>query len=94
MASWSTDIIRKPEQIDLDDAEGGAVVLVPLDHHPARHGGRLQRHDVVEPAGGDHHPARVLAEMARQILHARPQGGERADARMARDRSPPRPGAA
>ena len=70
------------QEIDLDDAQGGAVFLVPLDHHPARHGGRLQGDDVVEAAGGDDHAPRVLAEMARQVLDARPQGGEGADARV------------
>ena len=64
--------------------ERGAIFLVPLDHHPPRHGGRLQRHHVVETAGGDDHPPRVLAEVARQVLDARPQGGEGADARVRR----------
>ena len=65
------------EQIDLDDAHVGAVVLVPLDDDAARHAGGLERHDRVELALADHHAARVLAEMARQVLDAPPQLGER-----------------
>ena len=53
------------EEVDLDEAQVGAVVLVPLDDVAARHGGGLERHHLVEPAGRDHHAARVLAEVAR-----------------------------
>ena len=74
----------EPEQVDLDDAEPRAVVLVPLDDDPPRHRRGLERDDVVEPARGDHHPARVLAEMARQILDPRPERREAADARRGR----------
>ena len=59
----------EPEQIDLDDAEIGAVVLVPLNHHPAGHRGRLERHDFIERLRGDHHAAAMLPEMARQALN-------------------------
>ena len=58
------------EQIDLHDPEIGAVVLVPLHDHPPGHARRLQRHDGVQAAGGDHHAARVLAEVARQVQEA------------------------
>ena len=51
-ASSSTAIMPRPEQIDLDDAEVGAVVLVPLHDHPPRHARRLERHHLVEAAGG------------------------------------------
>src|SRR5207245_1508154 len=68
----------------LDDAEPRAVVLVPLDDDPARHRRGLERHDVVEPASGDHHPARVLAEMPRQVLDPRPERGEAPDPRGGR----------
>ena len=74
----------EPEQVHLDDAERRAVVLVPLDHGAARHRRGLERHHVVEAARGDHHAARVLAEVARQVLDARPERGERADAGLAR----------
>ena len=72
------------EEIDLHDAERRAVVLVPLHHHAAGHRGRLERHDVVQAAGGNDHPARVLAEMARQILDACPERGELSNPRMPR----------
>ena len=58
------------EQIHLDDAHVGAVVLVPLDDDAAGHAGGLERHDRVELALADHHAAGVLAEMPRQILDA------------------------
>ena len=57
------------EQIDLDDAHVGAVVLVPLHDDAAGHAGVLERHDRVELALADHHAAGVLAEMPRQVLH-------------------------
>ncbi len=56
------------EEIDLDDAEVRTVLLVPLDHHAPGHGCRLERHNLVEPARGDHHAARMLAEVAGQGL--------------------------
>ena len=58
------------EQIDLDDAHVGAVVLVPLDDDAAGHAGGLERHDGIELALAHHHAAGVLTEMARQILDA------------------------
>ena len=67
----------KPEQIDFDDAHVGAVVLVPLDHRPVRHRGVLDRHDFVEVVLADHHAARMLAEMARQVLDAAARDGRR-----------------
>jgi hypothetical protein len=71
------------EEVHLDDAEGGAVVLVPLDHRAARHGGGLERHHAVEPALTDHHAAGVLAEMPRQVLDRRPHAREVLDAQVA-----------
>ena len=56
----------QPEQVDFNDAEVGAVVLVPLHDHAAGHRGGLERHDLVEAPRGDDHAARVLAEVARQ----------------------------
>ncbi len=64
------------QQIHLHDAHVGAVVLVPLDDDAAGHGGGLERDAGVEPALADHHAARVLAEVARQILHLAPQPRE------------------
>ena len=69
------------EQIHLDDAHVGAVVLVPLDDDAAGHGGGLERHDGIELALADDHAAGMLPEVARQVLDAQPQLGERAHAR-------------
>ncbi len=71
----------EPEQVDLDEAHVGAVVLVPLHHHTARHRRVLERHHLVQSALADHHPARVLAEMARQVLYPLPQVHEVPDPR-------------
>ena len=77
----------QPEQIDLDDAHVGAIFFVPLHHHPAGHGGRLQRHDRIQLSLANHHSARVLAEMTRQVLHAPGTARRTCDARMAADRT-------
>ncbi len=58
------------EEVDFDDAEVGAVFLVPLDDGAAGHGGALERNDVVELALADDHAAGVLAEVAREVLQA------------------------
>ena len=57
------------EQIDLDDAEIFAVVLVPLRDDAAGHRGIFQRHEGAELVLANDHAARVLAEMTRQALH-------------------------
>ncbi len=61
------------EEVDLDDPEIGAVVLVPLDDGAVLHGGGLDGNDLVEPALGDDHPARVLAEVAGEVVDLPPQ---------------------
>ena len=71
------------EQVHLDDAEIGAVLLVPLHHGAAGHGGALQRHHVIQLPLADHHAAGVLAEMTRQVLDAHAQLEIPGDARMA-----------
>ena len=72
------------EKIDLDDPEVGAVVLVPLHDRPAGHRRRFERHHLVEPAGGDHHAARVLPEVPRQVLDLPPVEAEQAVSRLVR----------
>ena len=72
------------QQIDLHDAEIGAVVLVPLDNHPPRHARRLERHDLVEMIRRDHHAARVLAEVARQVDQRRRDLGQELGAAIGR----------
>ena len=78
------------EQVHLDDAEGGAVVLVPLDHRAPGHGRGLERHHRVEPSLADHHASRVLAEMPREVLDGRPQPARNAGCADRPDRSRPR----
>ena len=46
----------EPEQIELDDANGGAVVLVPLQDRASLHTSPLQRHHLPQGAVGDDHP--------------------------------------
>ena len=58
----------EPEEIHLDDAEILAVVLVPLHHRPARHGGVFQRHHLVEPPLANDHAPGVLTKMAWQAV--------------------------
>src|SRR5579863_177861 len=72
----------KAEQIDLDEAEVGTVFLVPLDDGAAGHGGALDGDDAIEHACADDHAAGVLAEMAREILHALAEIEIVSDARM------------
>src|SRR5207247_3341577 len=74
----------EPEEVDLDEAQVGAVVLVPLDDVAARHRRGLEWNHLVEPAGGDHHAARMLAEMARQPLHPAHDLDQEPDARRLR----------
>ena len=66
----------EPEEVDLDQPEIGAVVLVPLDHRPVLHRRRLQRYHLVEPPLGDDHAARMLAEMAGEVVDLQPQALE------------------
>ena len=61
------------EEVDLDQPEVGAVVLVPLDHCPVLHCRRLQRHHLVKPALGYDHAARMLAEVAGKVVDLPPQ---------------------
>ncbi len=78
------------EEVDLDQPEVGTVVLVPLDDCPPGHRRRLQRHHLVEPAVGDDHAARVLAEVAGEMVDLPPQALEVRDpgrARVEPDRS-------
>ncbi len=69
------------EQVDLEEAGVGAGVLVPLADLPARHRRRLYRHELDQRAGRDHHPARVLGEVARQACDLARELAEGAPAR-------------
>ena len=55
------------EEINFDEAEVGAVFLVPLHDGAAGHGCALDGDDAVEHASADDHAAGVLAEMAGQV---------------------------
>ena len=52
------------EDVDLEDAEGVDVVLVPADDGAVLHRRVLDRHELVEPALGDDEAADVLGEVA------------------------------
>ena len=56
----------EPEQVDLEEARVGARVLVPLAELPPRHRRRLHGDELDERPRGDHHPARVLGDVARE----------------------------
>ena len=56
----------EPQHVDLHELQRVDVVLVPFDHLPVGHRGRLDRHQAVEAVAGEHEAARVLAEMARK----------------------------
>ncbi len=56
----------EPEQVDLQEAGVAAAVLVPLADLPAGHRRRLHGDEVDQRTRRDDHPARVLAEVARQ----------------------------
>src|SRR6202035_1011134 len=72
----------QPQEVDLDDAQVGAVVLVPLHDEAAGHRGGLQGDHLVQPAGGDHHAARVLAQVAGEVVDAGPRLREVAEQRL------------
>ncbi len=52
--------------VDLHQADGVDVVLVPFDEGALGHGGVGDRHRVVEPAAGEDETADVLGEVARE----------------------------
>ncbi len=67
--------------IDLDDAEVGAVVLVPLHDAALRHARGLDGGHLVEAPRRNDDAARVLPEVARQAAHRLRQLEQRGDAR-------------
>ncbi len=76
----------EPEQVDLEEARVGARVLVPLAELAAGHRRRLDGHELDQRPRRDHHPARMLRDVARQAGDLARQLGERAPAR--REHSP------
>ena len=63
--------------VDLHELQRVDIVLVPFDDLAVVHGGRLDRHQIVEPVMGQHEAARMLRQMARRAHQLR-----------ARDRAP------
>jgi len=57
------------EQVELDQPDGGTVVLVPLEHAPAGHPPPLHRAHLDHRTVADHHAAGVDAQMPREGLH-------------------------
>ncbi len=63
------------EQVHLEESQLGEVVLVPLDHRPPGHGGRLHRHGLDERPLRDDEAPHVDGEVAREAgdLRRQPQ---------------------
>ncbi len=59
------------EQVELHQPRGRAVVLVPLEHRAALHAGPLDGAELHQRTVGHHHPARVDAEVTREVEHLR-----------------------
>ena len=73
------------EEVELHQARGRAVVLVPLEHRPALHARPLDRAELHERPVRHHHPARVDAEVTGEVDHlGRERERERRDRRRAR----------
>ena len=72
----------EPEQVHLHDPEILAIILVPLRHDPARHRGIFQRDKGTEFSLANNHPARMLAEVARQSVNGLIERDEGRQARM------------
>ena len=68
------------EQVDLQEPGVGARVLVPLADLPPLHRRRLDGDELDERPGRDHHPARVLRDVARQAADLVRELAERAPA--------------
>ena len=75
------------EQVDLQEAGVRARLLVPVDHLPALHRGRLDRADVDERARRDDHAARVLRDVPREVVRVLDQPHERLPARRVHPRA-------
>ncbi len=56
------------EQIEFDEPDGGAVVLVPLQDGATGHACPFDGDDIGDGTVADHHPARVDSEVSRKTL--------------------------
>ena len=66
----------QPQQIELDQPGGGAVVLVPLHHRPVLHPRPFHGHDVGDGPVADDHAAGVDAQMPRLAAQPLRQFGD------------------
>ena len=64
------------QEIDLDDAQSLAVVLVPLSNDTTGHGGVFEWNDPGQFALAQDHPAGVLTQVPGQAAHAAAKSGE------------------
>ena len=64
------------EEVELDQAHPGAVVLVPLQHRPFLLAGVLDRHHLPDRPLGQHHPAGVDPEVPRELQQLGRQRGD------------------
>ena len=58
----------KTQQVDLEELQVLEVVLVPLDHRAVRHGGVLDRHELVNRRVAEQKTSRVDREVTREVL--------------------------
>ena len=70
------------QHVDLEQAHGVEVVLLPLDHRAVRHGRVLHRHQAREFALRQHEAADMLAQMARKAEQLLRQIQPQLDARI------------
>ncbi|ENN83893.1 hypothetical protein RHSP_82254 (plasmid) [Rhizobium freirei PRF 81] len=54
------------QHVDLHELDDVDIVLVPLDHLPVDHRGRLDRHELIEAIAGEDETAGMLRQMARR----------------------------
>ncbi len=57
------------QQVELHEPCGGAVVLVPLEHRAVLHARPLHRAELRQRPVGEHHAARMDAEVPREVEH-------------------------
>ena len=64
------------QQVNLGQPRQLGSVLVPLDDDAAGHAGALDRRHLAQGPGGEHQPARVLAQVARRAFQATAEVGQ------------------
>ena len=61
----------RPRRSTFDEAEVSAIFLIPLHNGAAGHGCTLDGNNSIQQSRTDDHPAGMLTEMARQVIHSR-----------------------